>query len=172
VKPSAIAKALVARFGPAQVARWLGAHEATVRSWATGRRTPSAAASKSLTALYAEKLDTKKAHAPVVADELAPMNARDGVIAQVADIRAEIAAAKKNGAAPREIASLHTSLTSALRLLARVSSELQVTEATLLRSAAWARVTRLLFDALRGYPEAAKAVEAAFSSLDDGTGAP
>jgi hypothetical protein len=59
---------------------------------------------------------------------------------------------------------------SILRERARLRGELEITEATLVRSPAWKRVQALIADALRPHPEALKAFVAAMKQAEESSG--
>jgi hypothetical protein len=84
-------------------------------------------------------------------------------------LRAQLRATSTDGTVtPRERASLANACTSALRLYSRLSGELEITEVSILRSAAWARLRRIVLGALDAHPEAAKAVALAVESYAGG----
>jgi transcriptional regulator with XRE-family HTH domain len=66
---------------------------------------------------------------------------------------------------PSDIHKVATAITAATRLLARLSGQLEVSEAQLLRSAAWAKAYTLLERTLERFPDAARAVAEAFEDF-------
>ena len=77
----------------------------------------------------------------------------------VRELEGELALAQDNDDyTPRERSSLATAATSALRLYARLSGSLEVTQAAILRSAAWLRIGAAFDRVFQKYPEANKAL--------------
>jgi hypothetical protein len=84
----------------------------------------------------------------------------------VSRIEKELELAQDNGAySPRERASLATAATSALRLYSRLAGALEITQATIVRSAAWGRILRSFERVFAEHPEASKALAAFVEAL-------
>lgn len=66
---------------------------------------------------------------------------------------------------PSDVHKVATAITAATRLLARLSGQLEITEAQLLRSAPWAKAMALLERTLERFPDAARAVAEAFEAF-------
>lgn len=161
--------AVVKRLGPAAVARRLNASEPAVRAWAAGQRAPSGTARGAIAVAFGIVASSWTTPSKPVAAVAAPTpsasprrilpasaSAKDIARAQVDDLGEAIRRAEAEGASFRDIAALQTAFTSALRNLARVSGELEVSEATILRSAAWARLQATVRSVLERHPQAAK----------------
>lgn len=159
----------VTRHGPRELGRRTGASESAIRSWATGEREPSG---PSRSALQKIGIDPKAWSTPATASKRAPTpatpptsptpprstppaTARDRAIEQVDQLRADIAQARATAASYRDLAALESTHVSALRNLARLSGELEVSESAILRSAAWSRAMRLVREVLERHPVAA-----------------
>jgi hypothetical protein len=71
-------------------------------------------------------------------------------------------------ASARECASVASSLTSATRLLARLSGALDITKSQIERSPHWAGMMATIADALAPYPDAAAAVAKALRASEGG----
>ena len=146
--------------GPHAIARNLGSNEATVRSWLTGKARPSTVARKALRETYGidwKAWDEAAPAAGVAAVKpryepepaLPPdASARDRAQHQVDAIRKTIERAKGENVGFRELAALEGSYTSALTQLSRLTGETEITEAAILRSPAWARISRVVREVL------------------------
>jgi hypothetical protein len=187
----------------------IGASEAAVRHYVTGRRTPAPPVRVRIAETYAipESCWTPSAgsstngtpaptssqvapappSAPVgasTATVVAPAGAqaRDGANASPPTAGAESAETVARDtvrrlrleldrldadpeATSRERASVSTALTSATRLLARLSGGLEITMSQILRSPHWQTILATLVSALRGNVEALEAVDRAFKAL-------
>jgi hypothetical protein len=71
------------------------------------------------------------------------------------------------GATARERAAVSTSLTSATRLLARLSGQLEVTHSAIVRSTAWGRILRTFDEVFSRHPEATKALAEFARALEE-----
>jgi hypothetical protein len=176
-----LVRALVAARGVALVGRKTKTSDAGVKHWTTGRRKPGAEARLLLAehfgiavATWEEKpptLTTKKEPrepgAPVPPSEPIheEVSSKDLAFRHIQRILRQIEEAERDEASTRELAQLDNALSTAIRVRARTAGELEVTEAMLMRSTAWARAMRVLFEALSKHPEAAKDVEAAFAAM-------
>jgi hypothetical protein len=86
----------------------------------------------------------------------------------VRQLERELAAAKGNEAyTPKERAALATATTGALRLLARLSGSLEVTQTAITRSAAWSRIMRAFEAVFSRHPECAQACAEFARALED-----
>jgi hypothetical protein len=84
----------------------------------------------------------------------------------VSRIEKELELAQGNAEySPRERASLASAGTSALRLYSRLAGSLEVTQASIVRSAAWGRILRAFERVFSRHPEAAKALAEFTSEL-------
>lgn len=95
---------------------------------------------------------------PTVPDDA---NATQRAELQVKRLEAELTWLHEHQAPAKQIADTERTLTGALRLLARVSGELEVSEAMLCRSAPWKKLLGTIMGVLRDYPDALRAMNAA-----------
>lgn len=165
--PSAAALALAQEArklggGTSELARRLRAHESTVRSWITGRAKPSGAVRASIAAVCGIRADAwdqapgANAKAPAKrAVELPPRpvihigaSALERTRAQVVNLEADINRARSSGISYRELSSLENSYAMAVKQLAKLTGETEITEAAILRSPAFARCMRVLREVL------------------------
>jgi hypothetical protein len=94
---------------------------------------------------------------PSVAEE--QVDAKDVVLDLLFAARRQLEAAEADrNVAYRERAALISSATGLCRLLARLSGSLEVTQASILRSAAWSRILRAFERVASRHPEAARAL--------------
>lgn len=156
---------LVRRHGGVPVAKKIGVTEGMVRHILAGRKPLSSKLRAKLEAAYpAGKIATPSASATAQAGDAA--STRDLCDANIAALKAEQARmASDPDASPRERASIATSLTSAIRLRARLHGETAVTEAAIEKSAPWRRLKAAILDALQKHPQAAEDVLAAVNRL-------
>jgi hypothetical protein len=176
--------------GPREVGRRLGASESSVRSWVRGQRSPTGAARRVLFETFAieasswgnpDAARTPGQDAPASPPPSPPPRTSSGPRAtappataagkaaeQVNRLHGEIVAAKEKGAGWRDLASLETAYTSALRNLGRLSGELEVSESSILRSAAWGRVMRVVSGVLERHPGIARELAAAIERVGGG----
>lgn len=182
-------RAIVRQRGAAEVARKTKMTTEAVGHWTTGRRKPNASARLLLQKHYdidplepweaagaaappAAKANGKPAPASLTKEQLEAIAsaskldkgvaARDLAHEQLIALRARMARQEALGAGPRELAILENSYTAAVRLFARLSGELEISEAAIMRSSAWQKAMRILADVLEKFPAAAKAVAEAF----------
>jgi hypothetical protein len=170
---------VVAAKGVGAVATACRTTASSVRRWVAGSRAPGADARLALVALgvaletswradvapsTAAPAATKKTRRPktatvcplVVAPPLPKTTtAHSRSLVQVAALEHDVERARADGAPLREIAALSTSLTGALRLLARLSGEAEISETSILRSSAWAKVRRVLEEQFTECPSCA-----------------
>jgi len=150
--------------GPHALARSLGSKEATVRSWLVGKAKPSTVARKALREAYGIAWTAWDSVAPVGGAIVpskpryepepalaADASARDRAQHQVDALRKTIERAKGENVGFRELASLEGAYTSALNQLARLTGETEITEASILRSPAWARIMRVVREVLESH---------------------
>lgn len=105
--------------------------------------------------------------APVHASHGKP-DAQELAVRLVNRIEAELARAQDNpDYSPRERATLATAGTSALRLYSRLCGSLEVTQATIVRSAAWGRILRAFERTFAAHPEAERALRAFADELKE-----
>lgn len=190
--------ALVAEHGYAWVDRKLGRGEGTAKAWLTKGRKPQARIRQGVAealGLAPELWDappaagsghqvstsTQRASAEVGKGEAmapgAPLpeaeppadasDARANVEATLRILRMRLAAlpaAEKIDA----LAKVCNAITASSRLLARLSGQLDVTEAQILRSDAWKKLVRLVRDVLEAFPDAAKALDKAIAEYEAG----
>jgi hypothetical protein len=176
-----LVRALVAARGVALVARKTKTSDAGVKHWATGRRKPGAEARLLLEKHFGvgvsawDEKPPPPATKPKIREPGEPLPPSEPIAEEVTSkelafrhiqrILRQIEEAEADEASTRELAQLDNALSTAIRVRARTAGELEVTEAMLMRSTAWARAMRVLFEALEKHPEAAKDVEAAFSAM-------
>ncbi len=67
---------------------------------------------------------------------------------------------------PKERATIATAMTSATRLLAKVSGSIELTPSQVLRSPTWRQLQGVVIDALRPYPQALEAISKALRHFD------
>lgn len=189
--------ALVAEHGYAWVDRKLGRGEGTAKAWLTKGRKPQARIRQGVAealGLAPELWDappavgsghpvstsTQRASSEVEKGEAmapgAPLpeaeppadasDARANVEATLRILRMRLAAlpADKIDA----LAKVCNAITASSRLLARLSGQLDVTEAQILRSDAWKKLVRLVRDVLEAFPDAAKALDKAIAEYEAG----
>lgn len=90
------------------------------------------------------------------------------VLRLLATAQAELEQARGDTEVPYNTrASLITSATRLCQLLARLSGQLEITHAAILRSAAWARITRTVDDVVARHPEAVAAFTELAQALDE-----
>jgi len=88
-----------------------------------------------------------------------PADPKDLARRLVVRIEKELELAQGNASyTPRERASLASAGTSALRLYSRLAGSLEVTQASIVRSAAWARILKAFERVFARHPEAGKAL--------------
>jgi hypothetical protein len=148
--------------GASALGRFLGdVEESSIRNWIKGTKPSGAARARIAVALgirakawdapppgKGEALEPAALPKPKPMPELPalPMNAttRDLARHQVERIRIEIDHRRSEGIGSRELASLESSYVTALRNLAKVSGEDDITEATVLRHPAFQRCMRVI----------------------------
>jgi hypothetical protein len=184
-------RAIVRDRGAAEVARKTKKSLQCVGHWTTGRRKPDAAARLLLQKHYdiepIEPWEAAPAKTGAVASagkqaELTPeqlrgieerarldkgIAARDLAHEQLIALRARIGRQEAMGVGAREIGVLENSYTAAVRLYARLSGELEITEAALMRSSAYVKFMRIVGEALEKFPAAAKAVREALEQYGE-----
>lgn len=115
-----------------------------------------------------EKPDTAPA-APPSPPATPPPDASDARANVEATLR--ILRMRLEGLSPEKIdalAKVCNAITASSRLLARLSGQLDVTEAQILRSDAWKKLVRLVRDVLEAFPDAAKALDKAIAEYEAG----
>jgi hypothetical protein len=156
------------------VAEEAGVAESAIRHVLSGRRPASRAFRTAIGAAYAIPAHASAWRARGVTEPGAlPSDILDADIdakATCADtirhMTHELARLEKDAeATPRDRAAVATSLTSATRLLARLSGQLEITEAAIVRSHPWRRLMDLLDAVHAVHPEAAKAWAAALRQV-------
>lgn len=155
----------VAAEGSTRVALRIGVGESTVRAWLTGRGKPRAKARDAIRAALAGPTSAVEKGATIPGVPLSAGDHADpkaNAIATLAVLRRHLIAAPRD-----QVTSIANAITSSSRLLARLSGQLEVTQAQVLRSAAWARLQRTILDALDPFPEALRAVADATERIDD-----
>ena len=176
-----LAQAVQARGGFGAVERLLEVGEGTIRTLLKHERVPRERMRK----LCAERLGIAEEvwQGPAVSSGSAPTlpllpsreevekgeaivtnahDPRENALATLRRLRALLASARD----PREVARLSAQITSASRLLARLSGQLEVTEAQVLRSAAWAKLVKVVRGVLEAFPGAAAALEKAMAEYE------
>jgi len=98
-----------------------------------------------------------EAIAPPEADDLDP---RANAVATLAALRRHLRDAERS-----EVSAIANAITSSSRLLARLTGQLEITESQIVRSVPWRKAMSMLEEALAPYPEAARAVSAAFEGF-------
>jgi len=161
----AAVEALRRRLGGAHLARVLGVSEALVRALGAAQRMPGPEVRRKLVALGVPLTSwdvqgspgAVKAGTDVTAgrDEpsVDPPDAKREVITLLDIAKEQLAAARADASVTyRERASFVVACTGLIRLLARLSGQLEVTEVALLRSPAWARAMRIVREVLSRHP--------------------
>ncbi len=184
---------LARRHSYAAIARSVGVSDVAVRKWATGQTMPSAARRGALAEAYALPVATwdlpaspnaperapaedvlsipKRGGDPATRQESgSPVHIVDRDAEELADLlrRALVRIESDPVASTKELAQLATAATSTLRLRARLSGRVEITESQVVRSPAFARVARIWGAALEPYPAAAKAVRDALFAAQEG----
>jgi hypothetical protein len=153
----------------ADVAQATGASESTARRWSSGARAPSSSARTVLlerfgipvddwttsatkrNATGAKKKTAAASHTSAVAvpssGATIPTSAVHGVRHQLAVLEKEL-----QDATGRERVAIHGAMTNAWRLYSRLSGELAVSEASIVRSPAWNRIVSAFAEALKKMP--------------------
>jgi hypothetical protein len=106
----------------------------------------------------------RKTHGAVSNTEVSerdPSDPKENAIATLRILRQALEEAD-----PDQIPSLANAVTSSSRLLARLSGALDVTEAQILRSGAWARLVKIVRDVLSKYPGAAAELDKAMAEYE------
>lgn len=163
-------RASVAAIGSTKTAKLVGIGEGTVRAWVAGRGKPRPKACEAIRAA----LSTPSRETPpsrVAKGEAKPAgpfleDADDPKANAVATLRKLRVAL--DDAAPEQIHRIANAVTSASRLLARLSGQLEVTEAQILRSAAWGRLVGVVRAVLEAYPGASTALDKAMADFEGG----
>jgi hypothetical protein len=103
-----------------------------------------------------------KAPAPAPGEPLAEadLDPRANAVATLRALRRHLEEAERD-----EVAALANAITSSSRLLARLTGQLEISESQIVRSVPWRKAKALLEEALAPYPEAARAVAAAFEEF-------
>lgn len=173
--------ALVARYGAAEPARRLDCAESAVRHWATGRRVPGPPQRERLRAVYEVPLEAWTRRAVPTSTPPAPTaepprttpvrpeaNALSELRATIDKIDAAIASAEADPkVSAGQKAQLFNAKVTATRTLARLTGELDVTEARILAHPAWRRLREEMLAALSAFPEALYAVGVALQELEE-----
>lgn len=165
--------------GLPELARKTRSAQVTVRCWANGTKRPATDARLALQKHYDVSLESWElpAERPSPAAKSnggartpAPFitSAKEAALLNLREIQGDIEDAKSRGAGPREISALRNAYSNAVRLYARVAGELELTEASIVRSSVWGKAMRLLEETLEPFPDAAKAVSVAFSNYGVG----
>jgi hypothetical protein len=154
----------------------LGASRAAVGAWATGSKTPNAEMRAKLEKVVcippsdwdipAPKPGAAKSEGDTQVSAVAPnASAKTVAVAHLADIRARHTAAKDSGASIRELALLDNALSKAVATYGRLSGELELTEAQVLRAPAFQRCMNTIMGVLADYPDIATKLSEALSVL-------
>lgn len=177
-------RAIVNARGLGDVAKKIKCSEAGIRNWLALRRRPDSDARMAMFEAYdipiaawsapvSKPAPPPKKHLPSAPPSQAPpepppssepelpidaSSSKDLVRRQLAKIRGRIEKAESDGVGLRELSALENSYTNAVRLYSRLCGELEITEATILRSSAWQKLLRLVREALERFPDAAKAI--------------
>lgn len=172
------------------MARRLGLTEGAVRSHAEGRADPRPKVKERYREVYGVPLEawsvpegaevssapppTPKAAPPTdprPPPSAEPSKAPDAlteVVELLAATKRQLMAAEKDANAPYESrATLIRAATQLCNQLARLTGSLEVTQATIVRSAAWSRILRAFEESFREHPEAAKALATFAERLEE-----
>lgn len=170
----AMLAAIQRRYGTHEAARRLSTTPRTIQRWETGERVPTRKAAAQIIELHAAMVVPR----PIAPPQLAAPAPTEGTEDKdaLAVCRATVARLEREldrlagdvEASARERATVATALTAATRLLARLSGQLEVTHAAIIRSAAWRRILKNFEDVFARHPEAAKALQEFAQALHDG----
>lgn len=175
---------LVKRHGVTSVEKKLGVSDGTVRKWLRDGATPQKRIRELVAKLFdidveawAEAAYSQKPSWPTMTNGKdpapgTPVEKPEAIVEDADNPRANAEATLKRlrslllTAEVEDVPRLAAQITSASRLLARLSGQLEVTEAQILRSAAWAKLLRMLRDVLARYPGAATDLEKAIAEYE------
>ena len=168
---------LVKRHGSAErVAALLkgAANARSVLRHAQGESKPSAKLVKKYVAIDAKAARATPAAEPAPAPATVAFDRSRPTLEAVVELASRADAALNRAltdpnASHRDRAAAVHACARALRDLAVLRGELEPTEASILRSAAWSRCVGVIVEVLRGYPEAARAVSVAIDALEETT---
>jgi hypothetical protein len=161
-------KAYCAKYGQATAVKRLGWRKEAVNRIVTGARLPTAdqaeAIMKEIPVIMTTRIGTggatsTKQETEPNQDSKASQDPKTVATQTVATLQKAMADLNADPMSPvKEKAQLATALTSATKLLAVLSGSLEITESALVKSAPYARWKKLVTEALRPFPEAARAV--------------
>jgi hypothetical protein len=184
--------AICARGTIIAVARRIPASESAVRNFTCGRRRPSPEMRTALARVYGIDVSAwDRAPAPsngatvaqnmpqdaplpggavhgspdAPAERPRPDTGRARLQHAISDIERDLACCGKDTPANHR-ASLHNARTAALGRLAKLDGEGVLNEAAIIRSETWQRIRRAMAEAVRPFPDAARAIAAALAGLD------
>lgn len=100
--------------------------------------------------------------------KLEGLSPQDHASAHCEWLRLRIEWAQKAGLPEKDVAQLAGQYTNAQRLYARLSGALELTEAQIVKSAPWAKLSVLIRDALKGHPAALRDVVGALERYESG----
>ena len=171
----ALLHAAVKRLGSSATAKILGVSEGSVRGWIAGTSAPRAKACAVIREKLGESLTKPRRRALQDGTESGAQDTgarpRPALSKDHDDPRANAVATLKylrlllEEVEPERAHSIANAITASSRLLAKLTGQIDVSETMLLRSMGWARIKTSLVDAVRPYPEAARALAEAIEKL-------
>lgn len=169
-----LVKREVDRVGSSRVAKKLGVAESAVRFWRDGQLPSKRSAGKIFESFSGSraKQDQKAVSPSPTSPPTAPVEKGEVIVVGADDPRENAVATLRilrralENAASEQIPSLANAVTSSSRLLARLSGALDVTEAQVLRSAAWAKLVKVVKEVLEAFPGAPAALDKAMAEYE------
>lgn len=151
----------------------LGVGVMTVNDWVKGKTRPEDAARAKLNEVIGIPIDAWDFEAdalPVKPPALAPMpadtSAKSRAYWHMCDIYTRQVAARESEASSRDLGLLDASLSRAVSVYGKLSGELELTEAQITRSPAWARLLEAIARGLDAFPQAAESLCRELEKLD------
>jgi hypothetical protein len=155
------------KYSVARVGSLMSASSSAVKRWRTGESFPSTAVVEKALTLFGPTTTTTEAGASnarpdATGEEREPVSPPTSLelLDELVESsrRAFVAAMDDENASHRDRAQTGTLLRSAVHTRAKLRGEAEITLPQILRSAAWKEFEGDALDALKGYPEAAKAL--------------
>jgi uncharacterized membrane protein len=154
---------LSSRFDQKTIAKQAGCSEATISSIVAGTRKARKALERKILAACAGESPPPPLPppAPAPARDHSPGDVTAAALETMGVLREQLRRADSD-----VMPTVANSLLNSIKVLAKLTGQLEITEAAILRSPAWRRVSEAMFDSLIPFPDALAAVVDALAKLD------
>jgi hypothetical protein len=148
-----------AKHGQAELVRRLGWRKETIFKIVSGVRLPTPVQATVIVGeAWLGAASTTRQAPGVSTPSQTPKDPKEVALSTVATLEKAMAELNADPTTPvKEKAQLATALTSATKLLAVLSGSLEITESTIIKSAAFARWLKIVTESLRPFPDAMRA---------------